>query len=240
MSENQNDSHNNQNIPDNDRQKLAAELQQKINKDLESLSQTTNFKDYFKLQREINQKYIGAWKHIENGLERDSQADYELLIKSFGEKAKLDHQNKKIEDKQAEIISKFNEQIIELLNKKDYQKTSEQLFYVLLGNVLDHFGKADVDMKQFDLQKDLYPYLQLPLGLSFFLFQNLTFGPISVKVNDLSKEYLQKYCALLLGLWRIVFELMVYEKQMEIIKKGQTPTAEQDHAHNHHNQHNHK
>jgi len=76
-------------------------------------------------------------------------------------------------------------------------------------------------MKSFDVQKDLYPNLQLPLGLTFFLFQNLTFGPITKKINNLSQEFLNKYCALLLGLWRTVFELMQYEKQMAAAKAEQ-------------------
>ena len=178
-----------------------------------------NFKEYFKVQRDIIQKYINTWKYIETNLERDSVEDYKLLLKSFGQMVELDKEKGKISKEKSETIDKFNKQVFETLEKGDYQKTSEQLFYVLLGNVLEHINKANIDMKTFDIQKDLYPHLQMPLGLSFFLFQNLIFGKISQKVNGLSKEYLKKYCALLLGLWRMIFELMQYEKQMEAAKK---------------------
>ena len=144
-----------------------------------------------------------------------------MLLKSFGQMAELDKEKGKIPKEKSETIDKFNKQVLETLEKGDYQKTSEQLFYVLLGNVLEHVNKADIDMKEFNIQKDLYPHLQMPLGLSFFLFQNLIFGKMAQKVNELSKEYLKKYCALLLGLWRMIFELMQYEKQMEAMKKKQ-------------------
>ncbi len=134
------------------------------------------------------------------------------MVKSFGEKAELDAKENKIDEKKLEVIRKFNKQILEYLENEDYKKTTEQLFYVLLGNILEHIGKADADMKDFDIQKEVYPKLQLPLGLTFYLFQNLAFGKIATKVNDLSKEYKQKYAALILGIWRTVFELMQYEK----------------------------
>ena len=183
--------------------KFAKEFQEQMNKSLDEMSKIDNFKEYFKAQRDIIQKYI------------------KLLLKSFDQMAKLDKEKGKISKEKLETIEKFNKQITETLEKNDYQKTSEQLFYVLLGNVLEHINKADMDMKKFDIQKDLYPYLQMPLGLSFFLFQNLIFGQIAKKINNLSKEYLKKYCALFLGLWRMIFELMQYEKQMEATKKKQ-------------------
>jgi hypothetical protein len=204
---------------DEERAKLAKEFQEQMNKSLDEMSKIEDFKEYFKVQRDIIQKYINTWKYIETNLERDSVEDYKLLLKSFGQMAELDKEKGKISKEKLETIDKFNKQVIETLEKGDYKKTSEQLFYVLLGNVLEHVNKADIDMKEFDIQKDLYPHLQMPLGLSFFLFQNLIFGQISQKVNELSKEYMQKYCALLLGLWRMIFELMQYEKQMEAAKK---------------------
>jgi len=192
--------------------KIAEDLRNQINQDLSNLSQAEDFKQYFKLQREIIQKYINTWAYIERILENDAIEQYKLLLKSFKEKNNLDKKQNKTDKKKTEVVEKFNQEIVENLEKQDFQKTSEKLFYVLLGNVLEHTGKADIDMKKFDIQKDLYPNLQMPLGLTFFLFQNLTFGQIARKVNKLSKEYLQKYCALMLGLWRTVFELIRYEK----------------------------
>ena len=193
--------------------KIAEDLRNQINQDLSNLSQAEDFKQYFKLQREIIQKYINTWAYIERILENDAIEQYKLLLKSFKEKNNLDKKQNKTDKKKTEVVEKFNQEIVENLEKQDFQKTSEKLFYVLLGNVLEHTGKADIDMKKFDIQKDLYPNLQMPLGLTFFLFQNLTFGQIARKVNKLSKEYLQKYCALTLGLWRTVFELIRYEKK---------------------------
>jgi len=192
--------------------KIAEDLRNQINQDLSNLSQAEDFKQYFKLQREIIQKYINTWAYIERILENDAIEQYKLLLKSFKEKNNLDKKQNKTDKKKTEVVEKFNQEIVENLEKQDFQKTSEKLFYVLLGNVLEHTGKADIDMKKFDIQKDLYPNLQMPLGLTFFLFQNLIFGQIARKVNKLSKEYLQKYCALMLGLWRTVFELIRYEK----------------------------
>jgi len=192
--------------------KIAEDLRNQINQDLSNLSQAEDFKQYFKLQREIIQKYINTWAYIERILENNAVEQYKLLLKSFKEKNNLDKKQNKTDKKKTEVVEKFNQEIVENLEKQDFQKTSEKLFYVLLGNVLEHTGKADIDMKKFDIQKDLYPNLQMPLGLTFFLFQNLTFGQIARKVNKLSKEYLQKYCALTLGLWRTVFELIRYEK----------------------------
>ncbi|MFH1457117.1 MAG: hypothetical protein ABIF17_03305 [Patescibacteria group bacterium] len=201
--------------------KKAEDLQKQINQDLASLTQAEDFKEYFKLQREIIRKYVNSWVYIERILELDPVQDYRLLLKSFKEKNDLGAKKSKIDKNKTDVIEKFNKEISEGLEKHDFQKTSEKLFYVLLGNVLEHIGRADIDMKKFDIEKDLYPNLQMPLGLTFFLFQNLIFGRIALTVNKLSKEYLQKYCALLLGLWRTVFELMRYEKQMEAIKKKQ-------------------
>ncbi|MFH1610675.1 MAG: hypothetical protein ABIA91_02180 [Patescibacteria group bacterium] len=209
-----------------ERAKLAKEFQEQMNKSLDEMSKIEDFKEYFKVQRDIIQKYINTWKYIEKNLERDSVEDYRLLLKSFGQMAELDKEKGKISKEKLKTIDKFNKQAVETLEKGDYKKTSEQLFYVLLGNVLEHVNKVDIDMKEFNIQKDLYPHLQMPLGLSFFLFQNLIFGQISQKVNELSKEYLQKYCALLLGLWRMIFELMQYEKQMEVAKKKQAEETE--------------
>jgi len=192
--------------------KIAEDLRNQINQDLSNLSQAEDFKQYFKLQREIIQKYINTWAYIERILENNAVEQYKLLLKSFKEKNNLDKKQNKTDKKKTEVVEKFNQEIVENLEKQDFQKTSEKLFYVLLGNVLEHTGKADIDMKKFDIQKDLYPNLQMPLGLTFFLFQNLIFGQIARKVNKLSKEYLQKYCALMLGLWRTVFELIRYEK----------------------------
>jgi len=192
--------------------KIAEDLRNQINQDLSNLSQAEDFKQYFKLQREIIQKYINTWAYIERILENNAVEQYKLLLKSFKEKNNLDKKQNKTDKKKTEVVEKFNQEIVENLEKQDFQKTSEKLFYVLLGNVLEHTGKADIDMKKFDIQKDLYPNLQMPLGLTFFLFQNLIFGQIARKVNKLSKEYLQKYCALTLGLWRTVFELIRYEK----------------------------
>jgi len=199
-------------MTDEKQAKIAEDLRNQINQDLSNLSQAEDFKQYFKLQREIIQKYINTWAYIERILENDAIEQYKLLLKSFKEKNNLDKKQNKTDKKKTEVVEKFNQEIVENLEKQDFQKTSEKLFYVLLGNVLEHTGKADIDMKKFDIQKDLYPNLQMPLGLTFFLFQNLTFGQIARKVNKLSKEYLQKYCALTLGLWRTVFELIRYEK----------------------------
>ena len=199
-------------MTDEKQAKIAEDLRNQINQDLSNLSQAEDFKQYFKLQREIIQKYINTWAYIERILENDAIEQYKLLLKSFKEKNNLDKKQNKTDKKKTEVVEKFNQEIVENLEKQDFQKTSEKLFYVLLGNVLEHTGKADIDMKKFDIQKDLYPNLQMPLGLTFFLFQNLIFGQIARKVNKLSKEYLQKYCALMLGLWRTVFELIRYEK----------------------------
>lgn len=202
-------------------QKNTTDFQNKINSQLAKLSQTPDFKAYFKLQREIIQEFIGTWKYVEVGLERDTLKDYELLLRSFGEMADLDKKQNRVDDKKYAVVKKFNTQILNSFNNKEFDKTSQQLFYVLLGNLMEHLGQADVDLNKFDISKDLYPNLKYPLGLTFFLFQNLTFGPIAKKINTLSQEYLQKYCALLLGLWRTVFELMRYEKQMAETKKQQ-------------------
>jgi len=199
-------------MTDEKQAKIAEDLRNQINQDLSNLSQAEDFKQYFKLQREIIQKYINTWAYIERILENNAVEQYKLLLKSFKEKNNLDKKQNKTDKKKTEVVEKFNQEIVENLEKQDFQKTSEKLFYVLLGNVLEHTGKADIDMKKFDIQKDLYPNLQMPLGLTFFLFQNLIFGQIARKVNKLSKEYLQKYCALMLGLWRTVFELIRYEK----------------------------
>ncbi len=194
------------------KQKIDKEFQKRLNENLENLSKAKDFKEYFKIQRDIIREFVSAWKYVEIFLEKDPLEQYYLLIKSFAEKARLDKKNNKIDSQKFEVIEKFNKQILDSFEKNDYVKTSQQLFYVLLGNVLEYIGKGDVDINKFDIQKDLYPELKYPLGLAFFLFQNLTFGPITQKINSLSKEYLQKYCALILGLWRIVFELMRYEK----------------------------
>ena len=198
--------------------KISEDLQKKINEHLDEVSKAVDFKDYYKAQREVIKNFVGTWKYVEEMLEKDPFEQYSLLIKSFGEKAKLDKEKEdlpKEEQEKISVIEKFNKQILDLFEKKEYNKSSQQLFYVLMGNVLEHIGKADVDMNTFDIQKDLYPHLKLPLSLTFFLFQNISFGPISEKVNGLSKEYLDKYCALFLALWRTIFELMRYEKQVE-------------------------
>ncbi len=223
------DNKNKQNIKkdepmtDEQRKKMSEELQKKINSHLDKVSKATDFKDYYKAQREIFNNFIGTWKYVEDMLDKKNPVEeYEKLITSFGEKAELDKKKdlSAEQKKKIEVIEKFHQQILDLLNKKEYEKVSQQLFYVLLGNVLEHIGKADVDMQKFNIQQDLYPYLKLPLSLTFFLFQNLTFGPMSKKVNELSKEFLQKYCALFLALWRTTFELMQYEKQMVAMQQN--------------------
>ena len=121
---------------DEERAKLAKEFQEQMNKSLDEMSKIEDFKEYFKVQRDIIQKYINTWKYIETNLERDSVEDYKLLLKSFGQMAELDKEKGKISKEKLETIDKFNKQVIETLEKGDYKKTSEQLFYVLLLKTL--------------------------------------------------------------------------------------------------------
>ncbi|HPA25347.1 MAG TPA: hypothetical protein PLK76_01130 [bacterium] len=214
------------------------DIQEKINQQIASLNEALDFKEYFKLQREINHEYLRTWDYAEFFLKKDAFVQYELLIKSFDEKLKIDQEKSAeekakqgLDDKKLETMKKFNEQVLASLSTKDYQKTSEQMFYVILGNVIEHAELKDIDLTKFDLAKDLYPKLKAPLSLAVFLFQNLTFGPIALKINSLSSEYLQKYCALFLCLWRSVFDFMAYERMQEQQKQNQSVNHEHNHQH---------
>ncbi len=214
------------------------DIQEKINQQIASLNEALDFKEYFKLQREINHEYLRTWDYAEFFLKKDAFVQYELLIKSFDEKLKIDQEKSAeekakqgLDDKKLETMKKFNEQVLASLSTKDYQKTSEQMFYVILGNVIEHAELKDIDLTKFDLAKDLYPKLKAPLSLTVFLFQNLTFGPIALKINSLSSEYLQKYCALFLCLWRSVFDFMAYERMQEQQKQNQSVNHEHNHQH---------
>jgi hypothetical protein len=188
------------------------EQQTKLNENLKALSEAPDFKEYYKAQREIINSYVGTWKYVEQFLEPDPILALKMLIESFGKKAELDEKQGKVEKEKMEVIEKFSAEIIGLFEKNDFPGVSQKLFYVLLGNILEHIGESEADLNKFSVEKDLYPKLKMPLGLVVFLFQNLSFGPIIEKVKNLSPEYLKKYCALLLGLWRTVFDIMAYEK----------------------------
>jgi len=205
-----------------DAQKIQKDLQQKLN----DLTNEQDFKEYYKKTREIFRVFLGSFKVVEDLLKPDPVLNYKLLLESFGAKAELDKKNNKIDEKKYEVIKKFSDESKANFENKDFEKCSNQLFYVLLGNVLEHVDKADMDMKKFNIEKDLYPDLKPPLSLVFFLFQNVTFGPISKKINGLSREYLEKYCALFLGLWRVVFDVMFYEKK----KKADKERVDMDNA----------
>lgn len=188
------------------------EQQTKLNENLKALSEAPDFKEYFKIQREIVSNFVGTWEYVERFLEPDPVLALKMLIESFGKKAELDQKEGKVEKEKMEVIEKFSAEISGLFEKRDFTAVTQKLFYVLLGNVLEHIGEGEADMTKFSVEKDLYPKLKMPLGLVVFLFQNLAFGPIGEKVKDLSPEYLKKYCALLLGLWRTSFDVMAYEK----------------------------
>lgn len=214
----------------------VEEQQNKLNENLKALSEAPDFKEYFKVQREINTNFIGTWGYTEKFLETDPVLSLKLLLESFGTQARLDKAEGKVDDKKMEVIEKFSSEIIGLFEKKDFSGVSQKLFYVLLGNILEHLGEGDADLNKFSVDKDLYPKLKMPLGLAVFLFQNLAFGPVMEKVKDLSPEYLKKYCALLLCLWRTIFDLMIYEKHQ---KEHEKEHAEHEH-HEHEHEHEHK
>lgn len=224
------------------------DIQEKINQQIAGLNEAPDFKEYFKLQREINHEYLRTWEYAEFFLKKQAVEQYELLVKSFDEKLKIDQEKspeektkQSLDDQKLETMKKFNEQVLTSLSAKDYQKTSEQMFYVILGNVIEHAQLKDIDLTKFDLAKDLYPKLKVPLSLTVFLFQNLTFGPMALKINSLSPEYLQKYCALFLCLWRSIFDFMAYEKMSEQQKQNQSTnhkhTSECNHDQEHKNEH---
>lgn len=205
-------------------------IQQLLEKKIKALNAAPDFKEYFKLMREINREFIGTWQFIEKLLEPDPVLAYKFLIESFGKKAELDKENNKLEKDKEETIEKFTKQVLDFFEKRDFEKTTQQLFYVLLGNVMEHVGQVETDINKFNLEADLYPKLKMPLSLAFFMFQNLAFGPVTTKINALSPEYLRKYCALVLGLWRTVFELMAYERHA-----AAHATEEQHATHQHNN-----
>lgn len=222
------------------------DIQEKINQQISSLNEAPDFKEYFKLQREINHEYLRTWEYAEFFLKKQAVEQYDLLIKSFDEKLKIDQEKSSeekvkqgLDDRKLETMKKFNEQVLASLSVKDYQKTSEQMFYVILGNVIEHAQLKDIDLTKFDLAKDLYPKLKVPLSLAVFLFQNLTFGPMALKINSLSPEYLQKYCALFLCLWRSIFDFMAYEKMQEQKQQNHEHDHKHDHAHEHDGEHDH-
>jgi hypothetical protein len=201
------------------------EQQIKLNENLKALSEAPDFKEYFKIQREIVSNYVGTWEYVERFLEPDPVLALKMLVESFGKKAKLDASQGKVEKEKMEVIEKFSKEMTGLFEKRDFSAVTQKLFYVLLGNVLEHIGESETDMNKFSVEKDLYPKLKMPLGLVVFLFQNLAFGPVVEKIKDLSPEYLKKYCALLLGLWRTAFDVMAYEKHEKEHGK--------EHEHNH-------
>lgn len=205
---------------------MNENLQNKINDLLKQLSSAEDFKEYYKISREVFKNFIGTWQYVEVLENREAKKDFENFIKSFGAKAKLDKEKEAIEKDKFDVIDKFNSQIMKTWDEKNYAKVGEQLFYVLLGNVLEHIGKADVDLQKFNLEKDLYPNLKPPLSLAFYLFQNLTFGPINKKINNLSKDYLNKYFALFLGLWRTNFEIIRMQKMQEEMEKKKEQESE--------------
>lgn len=191
-----------------------------LNENLKALAEAPDFKEYFKVQREIVNNYVGTWGYVEKFLETDPVLSLKMLIESFGKKAELDEKQGKVEKEKMEVIEKFSKEIIGLFEKRDFSAVTQKLFYVLLGNVLEHIGEGEADMTKFSVEKDLYPKLKMPLGLVVFLFQNLAFGPVAEKIKNLSPEYLKKYCALLLGLWRTSFDVMAYEKHEKEHGKG--------------------
>jgi hypothetical protein len=208
------------------------EQQIKLNESLKVLSEAPDFKEYFKVQREIINNYVGTWEYVERFLEPDPVLALKMLIESFGKKAELDQKEGKVEKEKMEVIEKFSKEISELFEKREFSAVTQKLFYVLLGNVLEHIGEGEADMNKFSVEKDLYPKLKMPLGLVVFLFQNLAFGPVIEKVKDLSPEYLKKYCALLLGLWRTAFDVMMYEKH-EKEHEHEHEHEHKEHEHNH-------
>lgn len=211
--------------------------EEQINSAIKNLNTVVDFKEYYKLQRTLIQNYLGSWQYTEYFLTKNPVQQYELLINSFSERLDLD-KNKSVAEKEQQGIDtqkiatmeKFTAQIKKSLADKNWQKTSEQLFYVLLGNVIEHAELQAVDLTKFDLNRDLFPKLKMPLSLGFYLFQNLIFGPISTQINNLSSVYLEKYTALFLTLWRSVFDYMSYEKHLANQEKEKQAT---DHEHNH-------
>jgi hypothetical protein len=80
------------------------EQQIKLNENLKALSEAPDFKEYFKIQREIVSNYVGTWEYVERFLEPDPVLALKMLVESFGKKAELDATQGKVEKEKMEVI----------------------------------------------------------------------------------------------------------------------------------------
>ncbi len=166
---------------------------------LKQIGETEDFDCFWKACQKLFQGTL-LWENV-LGLKKEGALDY--LINVFT--------GLKSEDEE------FGKEVLDAQKKGDYQKIGNSVAVITFGHLLEDKGIEFDDIGKLDFSRDLYPKLSEELVLPLFVLESLAFGPLSEKVNSFKQKDLEKYLALLMGLWAKIYDTLCIEKDLSIV-----------------------
>lgn len=109
----------------------------------------------------------------------------------------------------------FGNELLNAQKKGDYKEIGRMFFVLALRHIID-VKKRILNLKEDSIIKSLPSKLGHGLVLPFFVFDCLTYGPISEKVNALGRKKLKECLALFIGLWIEIYEVLRIEEETYI------------------------
>ena len=109
----------------------------------------------------------------------------------------------------------FGNKLLGAQKKEDYKKIGRMFFALTLQHIIDT-KKRIFKTREDVIIKDFPSRLGHGLVLPFFVFDCLTNGPISGKVNFLKGKQLKEYLALFMGLWTEIYQVLRIEEETYI------------------------
>ncbi|HOI60256.1 MAG TPA: hypothetical protein PKU93_02935 [Candidatus Pacearchaeota archaeon] len=175
--------------------------------DADRLTSAKNMREYFKSAKSLLGGTV-TWKVIEiikkNGAKKYAEKIFDIPERTTDSFDRIDK-------KEAEGLVKTSRAIKECIKKGENQEFFRALFFPTLGHLMD-FYKIRKDIKDLDIEKDIMPRLSFDMFLPFFVFFTLMMGDVWEELDDIKKkEDVEKFYAILLGVWDEIEEMIGIE-----------------------------
>lgn len=178
--------------------------------DADRLISARNMNEYFKSAKSLLRGTV-TLRAIEI-IKKKGAKKYAEIIFSIPEKS-----NSK---KETEGLVNVAKKIRECIKKGQNKEFFRALFFPTLEHLRKFYG-IEKSIKDLDVEEDIMPKLSSEMFLPFFVFFSLMMSDVWEKLNDIKREEdLEKFYAILLGLWdeigeMIGIELLINSKNKE-------------------------
>ncbi|MDA2922008.1 hypothetical protein MYX07_01940 [Patescibacteria group bacterium AH-259-L07] len=141
----------------------------------------------------------------------------DLLVGVFTDFRNTRKKDSRVKDpSEAASLKWLGSEFLKARKIKNYQKIVELISTLTLRHIIESTKLNNRDIEKWHVFKKFHSSIGHELILPFYIFETLAFGPIFEKINSLKSKQVNKYFALLMGLWDEIYAGLRVEEGLSI------------------------